>query len=87
MRERPHPASCADMLKWAMLELVPWCRLYDAKIIGQVHDEVIFLVPEEVADDFMEIVRSIMVSIKDKYNLIVPIEAEPNKGPNWREAK
>ena len=77
--------SCADMIKWAMNQLRPWCKLYGVEMIGQVHDEIVFEAPEEVAEEFVPIVQNIMESIEEHYNLIVPIEAEPAIGPNWAE--
>ena len=79
--------SCADMMKWAMLQIQPWCKLYGVKMIGQVHDEIIWLAPENVVEDFMPIVQTIMESIRERYSLNVPIEAKPGQGNTWGQAK
>ena len=79
--------SCADMLKWAMLQLAPWCKLYGAQMAGQVHDEIVFLVPNETVDEFIPLVQTIMESIKGQFNLNVKIEAQPGHGKSWSEAK
>ena len=79
--------SCGDMMKWAMLQLHPWCKMYDALMLGQVHDELVFEIDEDKADEFLPIVQQVMESIYEHYNLTVPIIAEPGKGANWYEAK
>ena len=79
--------SCGDMMKWAMLQLHPWCKMYDALMLGQVHDELVFEIDEDKADEFLPIVQQVMESIYEHYNLTVPIIADPGKGANWYEAK
>jgi DNA polymerase-1 len=79
--------SCADMLKWAMLQLEPYCDWYGVKMIAQVHDELLFEVPNEVAKEFVAVAQKVMESIKEEFSLNVKILAEPGYGSTWAEAK
>jgi DNA polymerase I len=79
--------SCADMLKWAMLQMEPWERMYGAKKQVQVHDELGWRCPKETSQQFAEIASGVMKSIQQQFRLIVPIEAEAGIGSNWAEAK
>jgi DNA polymerase-1 len=79
--------SCADMLKWAMLQLEPWEKMYGAKRQVQVHDELGWRVPQETSKQFAEIASGVMKSIEKQFNLIVPIEADYGIGQNWAAAK
>ena len=79
--------SCADMLKWAMLQLDPWEKVYGAKKQAQVHDELVWRCPKETSKEFARVASGVMKSIDKQFNLIVPIEAEAGMGSNWAEAK
>ena len=50
----------------------------------QVHDELIFDVPEDEIDEVKDIVRDTMENI---YKLDVPLKVEINYGKDWYEAK
>ena len=50
----------------------------------QVHDELVFEVPEKEKDEIAGIVRSKMESVTD---LVVPLTVDLSIGKNWREAK
>lgn len=79
--------SAADLIKWAMIQLRPWCKLYGVRMVAQVHDEIVFESPKAVTKEFMPIVQNIMESVKEQFNLCVPIEAVPGVGPDWSVAK
>jgi DNA polymerase I len=79
--------SCADMLKWAMLQMEPWECMYGARKQVQVHDELGWRCPKETSKQFAVIASGVMKSIDRQFNLIVPIEAEAGIGANWAEAK
>ena len=53
------------------------------KMIMQVHDELVFDVPEGEVEQFTELIRSRM---QNAITLKVPIEVEVGKGKNWLEA-
>ena len=54
------------------------------KMLLQVHDELIFNVPNDELDEVKELVRDIM---ENTYPLRVPLKVEMEVGNNWSEAK
>jgi len=80
----PIQGSAADIIKLAMLALIPRLKPTGARLLLQVHDELILEAHEAVADEVAELVREIMESA---YPLKVPIVAEVGRGANWLEAK
>ncbi len=81
----PIQGTAADMIKLAMIVIHQ--RLLneypDVKMIMQVHDELVFEVPERVADKVKQLVINEMESVLD---LDVPIKVEAHYGKNWDEA-
>ena len=82
----PIQGSAADILKLAMIEIDKQIASnnYKTKMILQVHDELIFDIPESELDKVKELIRNIMEKI---YQLSVPLKVEINFGKNWYEAK
>lgn len=74
--------SAADIIKLAMLKIAP--ILQDAKMLLQIHDELIFEVRDEMAQEFGEQVSQIMSSI---VNLNVPLVVNYNVAKNWANLK
>jgi DNA polymerase I-like protein with 3'-5' exonuclease and polymerase domains len=70
-----------------MLEIAPLTAFYGATMNSQVHDELVFIVPEETAEPFSLVVQDRMEAAGKHFNMSVPIIAEPNIGNNWLEAK
>ncbi len=77
--------SAADIIKLAMQ------KLHDTKIdkkdtfmLLQIHDELIFEVREEIAEEFALEAKEIMENI---YNLEVPLECTVATGDNWGALK
>ena len=52
----------------------------DAKCILQIHDELIFEVNENIADEFIKNIKGIMESV---VKLSVPLLVNAEKGDNW----
>ena len=50
----------------------------------QIHDELIFLVPDDEVDAILELVRTTM---DEAMALNVPLKASIEYGQNWYEAK
>ncbi|WP_263081387.1 DNA polymerase I [Endozoicomonas sp. Mp262] len=81
----PMQGTAADIIKKAMLSVDQWLvnSAMDAKVIMQVHDELVL----EVADKDLEVV---VVGIKDKMekaaSLDVPLLVEVGAGDNWDQA-
>jgi DNA polymerase-1 len=55
---------------------------FDAKMILQVHDELLFEAPANERERLEELVRTEMEQV---YKLAVPLMVEVGVGPNWRD--
>lgn len=81
----PIQGSAADLIKIAMIDIQDDIinSSLKGKMIMQVHDELVFDVPQEEADRFKTIIIDRM---KNAIKLQVPIEVEVGLGSNWLEA-
>lgn len=81
----PIQGSAADMIKLAMIKIHDYLNNSDlkAKMILQVHDELIFDCPKEETDVLIEKVKELMSSAM---KLSVPLDVDANAGMNWLEA-
>jgi len=81
----PIQGSAADLIKIAMINIQKDIEAQDleGKMIMQVHDELVFDVPEHEVGQFKEIIAHRM---KNAMKLNVPIEIEIGQGNNWLEA-
>jgi DNA polymerase-1 len=81
----PIQGTAADLIKKAMIQI--YGRLnqegYGAKMLLQVHDELVFEVPEEELDRLIPMIREEMEGV---YDLKVPLRVDINTGRNWGEA-
>ena len=77
--------TAADLIKKAMVEVAQILedRGLSARMILQVHDELVFEVSHSEEDDLESLVRDRMESV---YALEVPLVVEVGLGSNWREA-
>ncbi|MCK4774774.1 MAG: DNA polymerase I, partial [Candidatus Krumholzibacteria bacterium] len=77
--------TAADIIKLAMLDVdrVIRDRGLRAKMILQVHDELLFDLPESELDDMRKIVRSCM---ENAIKLNVPLKVDMGEGKNWFDA-
>ncbi len=82
----PLQGTSADIIKLAMIAIQKEleARKSSAVMIMQVHDELVFEVPEKEKDEIAEMVRTKMESV---YKLVVPLTVDLSIGKNWREAK
>ena len=82
----PVQGTAADILKKAMIEIYNEFnkRNLKAKMIIQVHDELLFDCPIEEQEEVLGIVKDIM---ENTYKLNVPLKVDINVGKNWYEAK
>ncbi len=83
----PIQGSAADVAMVAMLDIHPYLSWYDARMLAQVHDELVFEVPKDAADEFGTLVQEKMEGVGDKFNLRVKLSAEPGHGRSWKDAK
>ncbi|HCC68613.1 MAG TPA: DNA polymerase I, partial [Nitrospiraceae bacterium] len=81
----PIQGSAADIIKCAMLNI--WRRIkkerLKTKMLLQVHDELLFEVPEDEVDKAMILVKEEM---ERAVRLSVPLRVEMGLGRNWVEA-
>ncbi|ALV23854.1 DNA polymerase I, 5' --_ 3' polymerase, 5' --_ 3' and 3' --_ 5' exonuclease [Campylobacter iguaniorum] len=75
--------SAADIIKLAMLG-VKSLLSEDAKLLLQIHDELIFEVRDDLANDFANRVKELM---QNAVNLNVPLIANSTIAKNWGELK
>jgi DNA polymerase-1 len=80
----PIQGSSADLIKIAMIKLDKILANYQAKLLLQVHDELIFEMPPEE----WEILESqIKTTMEEAVSLSIPLVVEIHAGKNWMEAK
>ena len=84
----PIQGSAADLIKIAMINVHK--RLHEdlphTKMILQVHDELIFEVPEKELDEAKKLVKSEMEEVGKHLGLSVPLKIDLGVGKNWRVA-
>lgn len=80
----PIQGTAADIMKIAMINLFRALREKDfsARMLLQVHDEVVLEVPENEVTAVVPIVRAEMVNA---YSLSVPLKVDVEIGQNWLE--
>ena len=81
----PMQGTAADIIKRAMIKIHDWLnsRSIDARMIMQVHDELVFEVSISDVDELKRNVVDIMCSAAD---LSVPLKVDVGVGKNWDEA-
>ncbi len=79
----PLQGSAADIIKMAMIEVEKMLPKDQAKMLLQVHDELVFEVDESIADELAPKLAEVMQSV---VTLSVPLIVEVGKGMNWDEA-
>ena len=79
----PLQGSAADIIKMAMIEVDKMLPKDQAKMLLQVHDELVFEVDEDMADELAPKLAEVMQSV---LQISVPLVVEVGKGKNWDEA-
>ncbi len=82
----PLQGTAADLIKLAMIEIARELpkQKFKAKMILQVHDELLFEAPHREMDRLRVLVRTAMENV---HQLAVPLVADLKAGPNWRDMK
>ena len=80
----PIQGSSADIIKIAMARLHDLLQPYQAKLLLQVHDELVFEMPPEEWQILRAPIQSTMESAVE---LSVPLRVEIRAGENWMETK
>ncbi len=80
----PMQGTAADIIKRAMIAVHRWLHGHTrARLLMQVHDELILEVAEDIADGVLAELRGHMTSAA---TLRVPLNVEVGVGRNWDEA-
>ena len=81
----PMQGTAADIIKLAMIEVDSWLDKsgFPAKMIMQVHDELVFEVDEDKVDAFA---AEISEKMQCAASLDVPLIVDVGTGMNWEEA-
>jgi DNA polymerase I len=81
----PMQGTAADIIKRAMIGVDAWCRLenFPARVIMQVHDELVLEVREDATDKVAAGIREQMAGAAE---LKVPLRIHIGVGMNWDEA-
>lgn len=82
----PIQGSAADIIKKAMVDYVehPDSKNFDATLLLQIHDELIFEVNKKDVEDFIPHIKHIMEHTVD---LDVDLKVDYGQGNNWYEVK
>ena len=80
----PIQGSSADIIKLAMIEVHKILENYQARLLLQVHDELIFEVPPDEWEELQPKIRSAM---ENALPLSVPLIVDTHAGQNWMETK
>jgi DNA polymerase-1 len=80
----PLQGTAADLIKLAMISIARRlsAEKFEAKMILQVHDELLFEAPPKEKSKLEKLVREEMEGV---YQLAVPLVVEICSGPNWRD--
>ncbi|HEX8937105.1 MAG TPA: DNA polymerase I [Sphingomicrobium sp.] len=86
----PIQGTSADLIKRAMARMdgaLAEAGLADVKMLLQVHDELVFEVPDGRQEQAAEVIKRIMTTAAEPaLQLDVPLDVEVGWGPNWGEA-
>ena len=87
----PIQGTAADIIKRAMIRIPGALEKAglerDVIMLLQVHDELIFEVPEALVNDAIPIIKSVMEgAASPAQSLEVPLIVDAGTGDNWREA-
>ena len=82
----PIQGTAADLIKLAMIRVDKALaeKFPEARLLLQVHDELIIECPEAIAQDVAALISEQMEQVA---NLSVPLLAEAKWGKSWYEAK
>lgn len=85
----PLQGTAADIIKRAMIKISAFLDQsnYKTKMLLQVHDELLFEVPEDEVDQICPLLKDIMQKAHEPFlKLDIPLIVEQGVGNNWAEA-
>jgi DNA polymerase-1 len=80
----PLQGTAADLIKLAMIRIHAKLDAFAAKMLLQVHDELVFEAPPDEVDTIRAMAKSEMEGVR---KLDVPLVVDVGVGDNWRDAK
>ena len=82
----PLQGTAADLIKLAMIQIDDELRKrkLSSRMLLQVHDELVFEVPERERETMRALVKDKMENVRP---LSVPLSVEISTGLNWRDAE
>jgi DNA polymerase-1 len=80
----PIQGASADIIKVAMINLADLLTTYQARLLLQVHDELVFEIPPDEVEILAPKIKEIM---ENAVSLTVPLVVDLHWGKNWMEAK
>ncbi len=80
----PIQGSNADIIKIAMVGLHQVLQKYQARLLLQVHDELVFEIPPDEWEELQPQIKSVM---ENAVQLSVPLLVDARAGENWMETK
>jgi DNA polymerase-1 len=80
----PLQGTAADLIKLAMIRLHEKLRSMQAKLLLQVHDELVLEAPPEEVGQLRSMVKAAMENV---HKLEVPLLVDVEVGDNWRDAE
>jgi DNA polymerase I len=85
----PIQGSAADIIRRAMIRMGPALAAagLNARMLMQVHDELVFEAPVEEVDKTMEVAQAVMEQAPEPVlRLSVPLKVDARSGDNWEAA-
>ncbi len=83
----PIQGTAADVIRRAMIRMPDAIEGMPAKMLLQVHDELLFEVDESAVDDVIAVAKGVMENASDpSVKLDVPLTVDAGRGMNWAEA-
>jgi len=83
----PIQGTAADIIRRAMIRMPDAIAHLPAKMLLQVHDELLFEVEDGAVDDLVSVARAVMENASDPVvRLDVPLIVDAGQGRNWSEA-
>ncbi|WP_069300150.1 DNA polymerase I [Neptunicoccus sediminis] len=83
----PIQGTAADVIRRAMIRMPEAIKDLPARMLLQVHDELLFEVPRDAAAETIAAVRSVMENAAmPAVQIDVPLIVEAGQGANWAEA-
>ena len=81
-----YQGGTADVCEVMMIRALPYCRWIGARLLLQIHDELVFEVPEERHAEFTRTMRRIL-ELPPAPGFRIPIRVDPKRGQRFGEMK